>query len=777
MLLAGDGEGIVDAAAAGIVDGRALVLETGALSAKQLRQQLGRNADLVLTDSNRRRNQQFFSGVRDNNGYTERAGQDSSSAEFRLDPFPQTSDATRTIVEQHGGTVDASDYVTPTDRPAMAVDGNPQTSWLVSGPDVVGQRLTIRSDTEQTVDHVTLHQAPVPPNGRSITGVTLTFDHGDPVTATLDPSSFSPAGQTITFPSRSAKVLDVTIDAVDVPTEQSRNGVGFSEVEFGTTRVGETVRLPVDLTQRAGVAADGHRLDVVLARLRNDPAGRLDEELHLDRRFVLPDARSFLLSGTARIEPNAADPLIDTALGTTAPGTTYNSSVHLYGDADARASSAFDGDPDTAWTSGLDAVVGQWVGASLPAPITFDHVDLTVIADREHSVPTKVTVLADGAPVRTLQLPTITRGKLGTQRTVQLGFDPVTTGNLQLRVDDIDPSVTVPDSQSNPVLLPVSISEASIPGVPTPAAPREVDSGCRSDLVQVNGQPFPVEIRGARADARRGLDVVACDPSLPLPAGSNTLVTSEGRTTGWNLDRVVLSSDQAGDPTPVTAAGARLRTSGATVEVTDSSPDSYHLKVRTDGTPFWMVLGESHNDGWEATAAGHDLGSSTLVNGFANGWQVRPGKAGTIDVVLRWTPQRLVWVGFGLSALAVLACLVLVFWRSRRTRVAHGPELAEAPEWGSPTTFAGTMPTLGAAAGAAVAAGVASALVSRWWIGVVVAVATFASSRLTRGRLLLAAGAPVALALGALIDVPELGWVAIGLLLGDLVAGWWWNRD
>ncbi len=73
---------------------------------------------------------------------------------------------------------------------------------------------------------------------------------------------------------------------------------------------------------------------------------------------------------------------------------------------------------------------------------------------------------------------------------------------------------------------------------------------------------------------------------------------------------MVLSSDQAGDPTPVTAAGARLSTSGAKVEVTDSSPDSYHLKIHTDGTPFWLVLGESHNDGWQATAAGHDLGSS-----------------------------------------------------------------------------------------------------------------------------------------------------------------------
>ena len=90
VLLSGDAEGIVDAAAAGIVDGRSLVLETAALTPTQRRAQLRRGADLVLTDSNRRRNQQFFVGVRDNYGYTERAGQDSSVAEFRLDPFSGT---------------------------------------------------------------------------------------------------------------------------------------------------------------------------------------------------------------------------------------------------------------------------------------------------------------------------------------------------------------------------------------------------------------------------------------------------------------------------------------------------------------------------------------------------------------------------------------------------------------------------------------------------------------------------------------------------------------
>ncbi len=218
-----------------------------------------------------------------------------------------------------------------------------------------------------------------------------------------------------------------------------------------------------------------------------------------------------------------------------------------------------------------------------------------------------------------------------------------------------------------------------------------------------------------------------------------------------------------------------MRDSGATVRITSSTPDSYHMQIRTDGKPFWLVLGQSHSDGWEATASGKDLGSPTLVNGFANGWEVRPGRAGTIDVVLRWTPQRLVWFGLAFSCLAVIACIALVFWRRRTVRPVHGPELFDAPTWTSPTGY-GLTSDLATAAGAAVLSGVATALVSRWWIGVLVAVFTFAAARLTRGRILLAAGAPIALALGALVDKPELGWVALGLLLGDLVAGWWINR-
>jgi hypothetical protein len=126
--------------------------------------------------------------------------------------------------------------------------------------------------------------------------------------------------------------------------------------------------------------------------------------------------------------------------------------------------------------------------------------------------------------------------------------------------------------------------------------------------------------------------------------------------------------------------------------------------------------------------------------------------------------------------LAVLACIAVVCWRRRRVPAVHGPELADAPIWHSPTRFAGADPGVGASVAAAAVAGVAAALISRWGIGVLVAAASFGASRVTRGRLVLAAGAPVALAVGALVDVPELGWVALGLLLADLVTGWWWQR-
>ncbi len=202
VLVTGDADGILDAIAAGLLDGRQLVLETGSLDAAQLRHALSANADLVLTDTNRKRSERWFSRVRDNTGATERVDQPASSADddFRLNVFPGTGDPSRTVVEQSGGTADATDSFSPADRAARAFDGDLRTAWRFGG-DVNGQTLTLRPDDPVTTDHVTLVQPQSGGQERYLTKARVRLNGGAWTTVDLGPESRLPAGQVVSFPS------------------------------------------------------------------------------------------------------------------------------------------------------------------------------------------------------------------------------------------------------------------------------------------------------------------------------------------------------------------------------------------------------------------------------------------------------------------------------------------------------------------------------------------------------------------------------------------------
>ncbi len=43
------------------------------------------------------------------------------------------------------------------------------------------------------------------------------------------------------------------------------------------------------------------------------------------------------------------------------------------------------------------------------------------------------------------------------------------------------------------------------------------------------------------------------------------------------------------------------------------------------------------------------VGASQVVNGYANGFLVRPDHTGTLTVHLDWTPQKLVLIGLAIS--------------------------------------------------------------------------------------------------------------------------------
>ena len=748
VLLSGDGEGVVDLAAAGLIDGNQLVLESAALDDRTLARVLRDGADLVLTDSNRRRGQHYFSRILYTTGYTERAGETAAHGDdtFRLDPFPGAGDASRTVVEQHGGTVWATDYALSVDRPANAVDGDPRTAWRI-GARAQGEELFVHPDEPVRTDRVTIAQPPAGPDDRTIEKVRLHFDRGDTLDVVLGPESRTPAGQVVTFPTRDVGELGVEITDVSLPrTSRGFGVVGLSEVGLGDLKITETVRLPVDVADRVGDRAHGHRLDVVLSRLRVDPGTLQDEEVSLVRRFVLPDSRSFALTGTARVDPNALDSVIDDVLGTTAPGTVYSASDHLTGDLDARASRAFDGDPTTAWSPTLGPQRGRWVAVTVPTPVTVDHVDVTYLDDADHSVPRQFTLGVDGAPARSFTVdPRVVEGT-GRTRHVSIPFDPVTGREFRLSVDAVVDRFVRTAADRPGVEAPVALAEVGIAGVPVPADPATVPDECRDDLLEVNDAKVPVRVVGTVADARRGLALEACVVALDLPAGSNVLQSSVGLDTGIDVDRVVLSSDTDGDAAPPTVLGAPLDESGARVRVVGTSPVSRDLRVRTDGTPFWLVFGESANAGWEADVSGGAAGPRQVVNGFANGWLVTPAHAGTMRISLQWTPQRFVWFGLAASSLAVLACIVLVVL-GRRRRGQN--DLAQPPRLTSPFAALGGSPSTVALVALALGAGVVTALFSRPWIGVVVGVACVVAARVSGARIVFTAGAPLALALRA----------------------------
>lgn len=311
---------------------------------------------------------------------------------------------------------------------------------------------------------------------------------------------------------------------------------------------------------------------------------------------------------------------------------------------------------------------------------------------------------------------------------------------------------------------------ASVPDDDIDALLRKSQDGCRSDLIIVDGRPIAVRLRGDAATARRDFALEGCRGPITLDKGSHLIRSRPGLDTGIDIDRLVLTSARGGAAAadPLARVGAPPPASGARATVVDSGPTSFDVRVRTDGRPFWLVLGQSDNDGWHADiAGGRSLGSPRLVNGSANGWEVSPREAGTLMIHLRWTPQRLVWPSLAISALAVLACAVIVV----RTRRAPTAPLTDAPALSSPLEMRAARLPMWIAIGASLVVGVASVFVSRPWMGAAVAVATFVALQVRGGRVALTMASPAVLVLAEVTNRPQLAWLAVLLLAGDLMRG------
>lgn len=834
IVVAGDGPGLVQAAAAHLLDTDATVLYAASLDRNPtaFAAAMAEGAQLVLTDTNLRAGQRWGTLI-DNIGEAETLAPPlvTDPSDYQLPIFPGTGSDAQTIAELSGArAVRATAYgnpvtYTPENRPANAVDGSPATAWTFGAHSAVtGQRIRIDLDRPLTLDHISLLQVA---GTRHITGVTVEVGGRTVARVALGAASLRGSGQVVRFARTTSARVDVIVDGATGGAHQRFDGlspVGFREITVpGTQAVRTTLRLPTDLLERAGAAARTHPLTILLGRLRAPQPPRRDPERQIVRTFTLPAARSFTVGGTAEIAPTDPDQQIDALTGRVSSGgsggigvVAATSSGRLIGDRKATAMAAVDGDPSTAWVPETGPQVGASVRYRLSGPVTIDHLALQVINDGRHSLPTRITVRAGGAS-RTVDLPAVAVGTgrpQGSTSPASVSFAPLTGASVSVTVDAVR-EVRVPNYYSTfsgaTDLLPVGIAEVGLP-VRAPAVQPQVPATCRTDLLAVDGRPVPVEVTGASASglAGRGLKLTGCGSAakgLVLAAGAHTVATSLPEPSGWAVDTLSLAS-AAGGGAPVAAMPGPPAT--APVRVLHQDRTSLTVRVPPTAGPLWLVLGQSLSSGWQATLpSGRSLGAPMLVDGYANGWYIPGGLRTPTVITIRWTPQRLVWAAIAVSGVGVAGAGAVavappgaVAWLRRDRRLAakwrrprrrrRRPAWVGSEGWGSARARAGLSSRRGAAAIASMLVAGAVGAASRPAIGIVVLAGAAAggwSRRARHGVRIAAVAAFAGVGLYVVveqarwrywptIDWPlsfasanDLGWLAVALTAADVCAG------
>jgi arabinofuranan 3-O-arabinosyltransferase len=668
VVVAGSGDGIVDAASAGLIDGSEAIRYSASLSPDELRAAIADARLLIVTDSNRDR-AHHWRGSQDVHGHTEPGGPDddvfeSTAADQRLDLFGREDPAIQTVAVQDGPVrVQASSYgepfaYRPEARAAMAIDGDPNTAWSVGDHgEPVGERIRLEVD-QPGPDRVTLKQIPPPPGGRIITSVRLTVDDEQSFDVDLGPQSATADGQELVESAfTSMRGLEIEITGVsdgDPVVAASRSGVGFTEIDLGRGSTTEVIRLPVDAT----AAADDAPLALLMTRLRTDPTDpwRSDPEPNLVRSFSLETERQFDTAVTVRLDPDASDSAIASMLETTGSNGAPLADRRLDGSTDARGAAVADGDLESAWVTPFDGAIGATLSFDTTEPLnTFD-----VVQPTGHFSPITMIQLHNG--VTTIDTP-VTAPDAAGRSTVTLPM-PLDAGPTSLTITEVDARTTLDRRYGDVVTLPAAIAELTSPAITRsdvdPGATLSVE--CADGLLSVDDRPLQLSFSTSVAALLDGepIDAEVCGGPIVLDVGDHLVIGSNTTATGalasMTVDRVVMSD--TGD--------AGIEPAPAPIELTVERDDARARDITLGPCPTgcWLVLGEGYNDAWHASSAQRDLGSPQLVDGGFNGWLLPPSEQSR-TVELRWTAQAPVTWGLVIGVVSS-AMLVLVLALSRR---------------------------------------------------------------------------------------------------------------
>ena len=626
-----DGTGLVDAAGAGLIDGRSVVLDPvtfdqSAHGSNTIERSV-KVTSVVVTDSSRRRAHHWRSS-QEVWGATEPDSGVVSITDVHDQRLPLTSlTEHETIVRAESIEAIATGYGTelsywPEYRPSMALDGDPDTAWLVGDErDPRGHVLTLRS--EAPIASLLLERSVG--RDRRITSVDVRGDGGEWIRHDVDDVT----SVVVTPPARVIDLRIAEIDWIDGAASSYGSAVGFVEV------------LPIDLRRPEVVRVAPLDADVgafVFTRLVADPLDewRADPEHRIVREFTSPHDIDVRVDVQARLSPRAPSEVVTSLLG-----LEFFGSDHLRGHQAWGPWSAHDGDRNTSWWSPADDP-----RPTLVVPIS-GPIEELILEQPESSPRIRRVLISDGVGIAQ---------EVDVSPDGRLEFSAIDSDRLRIVVVDADWAVAVDRRTGRTVRLPIGVSE--VRGAAVTSLDRVWTTSCRDDLVRLDDRPVSIRFRGHVADLLDGapLDVELCSDDVRVTAGLHRLETSSGLRSGIDVDRIVFV---ASDEVPSTEA------SPVNVE---TSRTSRTFEVPPCPTPCVVEGFDGWNVGWtndpRPSAAGRNvwrLGASDDVRESTTTWQ----------------PQTLMWFGLGGSGFALLAILVVTAFLERRRRNGS-PNLAES---------------------------------------------------------------------------------------------------